>query len=214
MALKTVVKISKVDNLSDARYCAGMGVDLVGFCLDPTNEDVVSPEKFSEITGWISGVRLVGEFYESSALVIKELIEKYPIDYIQVGNAEDLEYLSQLNHQLILNVDISQLDDPEQLRILMDENEKNVAYFLLTVNTAENEEELLKDFSVEINTLSGKFPILLGFGLNVSNVNSWIDDTSITGIALEGGKEIKPGYKDFDALADILEKIELDEDDM
>ncbi len=34
MSLNTFVYIRDVDNLSDARYCAGMGVDMIGFRLD------------------------------------------------------------------------------------------------------------------------------------------------------------------------------------
>jgi len=34
----------------------------------------------------------------------------------------------------------------------------------------------------------------------------------IYGIALKGGEEITPGYKDFDELADILEKLELEDE--
>lgn len=34
MALKTFVKISGVNNLSDARYCAGMGVNQLGFNIE------------------------------------------------------------------------------------------------------------------------------------------------------------------------------------
>jgi phosphoribosylanthranilate isomerase len=31
MPLKTFVKVGCITNLSDARYCAGMGVDMLGF---------------------------------------------------------------------------------------------------------------------------------------------------------------------------------------
>ncbi len=34
MALKTIVKVGNITNLSDARYCAVMGVDMLGFCLN------------------------------------------------------------------------------------------------------------------------------------------------------------------------------------
>src|SRR5690606_25401129 len=148
-----IVKINKVNNLSDARYCAGMGVDLMGFCLDPTNEDVVSPEKFAEITGWISGVRLVGEFYESSTVVIKELIEKYAIDYIQINNPQDLEYMAQLKIPLILDVDVSALDEPGQLRELIEEKENLVSYFLLSFQSQDDEKEVLATYASEISAL-------------------------------------------------------------
>ena len=208
MALKTSVKINRVNNLSDARYCAGMGVDLMGFCLDPTAENAVSPEKFKEITGWISGVKLVGEFYESSAIVIKELSGNYDFDYIQVNDPQLIEYLSQLNIPIILEINITTLEEPSHLKELMEEHKAKVTYFLLTKDEEEQRED---GFVAEITSLSQAYPILLGFGLTAENVLSLVDNTAISGIALQGGEEIKPGYKDFDELADILEQLEVED---
>ena len=42
--LKTLVKVSGIENLSDARYCAGMGVEFLGFPLAQ-----IPFEKFQEI---------------------------------------------------------------------------------------------------------------------------------------------------------------------
>ena len=44
--LKTIVKVSEVNNLSDARYCAGMGVEYIGFSMDN-----VPFEKYKEMRG-------------------------------------------------------------------------------------------------------------------------------------------------------------------
>ena len=57
MSLVTKVKAANITNLSDARYCAGMGVDWIGFPLSQVN-----PTVFSEITGWLSGPQWVVEF--------------------------------------------------------------------------------------------------------------------------------------------------------
>lgn len=211
MALKTIVKISNVNNLSDARYCAGMGVELMGFCLDPTNELSVSPEKFAEITGWISGVKLVGEFYESSGVVIKELVKSYTLDYIQINNVEEMAYVSTINIPAILNIDVSLLEEPEYLGEILNEQSDLVTYFVLTNAGSETDAVAFAKFLPEIRALAKEYPILLGLGISASNVNSIIDSVGIAGIELQGGDEIKPGYKDFGELADILEALEADD---
>ena len=61
MALKTTVKVSKVNNLSDARYCAGMGVNQLGFNIEPDHENYTDPKSFKELADWVSGVEFVGE---------------------------------------------------------------------------------------------------------------------------------------------------------
>lgn len=65
MALKTFVKISTVNNLSDARYCAGMYVNLMGFNLEEGNKDYMAPEKYQELTDWLSGLEYVGSLISS-----------------------------------------------------------------------------------------------------------------------------------------------------
>src|SRR5690606_31291233 len=108
-------------------------------------------------------------------------------------------------------VDVSALDEPGQLRELIEEKENLVSYFLLSFQSQDDEKEVLATYASEISALSDKYPLLLGFGLDAASINTLLGETSITGIALQGGHEIKPGYKDFDELADILETIELDD---
>ena len=47
--------------------------------------------------------------------------------------------------------------------------------------------------------------------LKKENVNQIIDEYPIKGISLKGGDEIKPGLRDYDELADILEAIEIED---
>ena len=56
MALSTFVKIDGVTNLSDARYCAGMYVDVLGFNLEESSQKFLNPTQYEEITGWVSGL--------------------------------------------------------------------------------------------------------------------------------------------------------------
>src|ERR1041385_6500820 len=48
--LITKVKVGKVTNLSEARYCAGMGVDLLSFPISS-----IDPKTYQEITNWVAG---------------------------------------------------------------------------------------------------------------------------------------------------------------
>jgi phosphoribosylanthranilate isomerase len=51
---------------------------------------------------------------------------------------------------------------------------------------------------------------MIGFEMDHQSIHAWIDETDIFGISLKGGTEIKPGFKDYDELADILEEIQID----
>lgn len=203
MALKTFVKISKVNNLSDARYCAGMGVDVMGFCLDPAREDFVDPEKFSTISSWLSGVLLAGEFEDCDANEIMQSCELYELDYIQVKNPALLPELRDLNKSLVLKIDIEGFNDLENAKALMERNTMPVEFYLLE-SASDPEDPTLLHF---VSELASEFPLVLGFGIRKENL-AMLMDSPIKGIALKGGNEVKPGFKDFDELADILELLE------
>jgi phosphoribosylanthranilate isomerase len=53
--------------------------------------------------------------------------------------------------------------------------------------------------------------ILSGETINSTSVLDIINTVKPMGIELKGGTEISPGLKDFEALSEILELLELDE---
>lgn len=204
MSLRTFVKISNVTNLSDARYCAGMGVHLLGFNIDPENNNHVPPDIFNQITEWISGVELVGEFETENADSIRETIKKYRINHIQLSHIQLLHIFRKTDLPIILKIDLSNYLDEKQLTDDLNKSKSMVEYFLIEGNN----DKITKDI---IFSLAADFPLLMGTGISKSNVRELIDNFPIKGISLKGGDEIKPGYKDYDELADILESIEIDD---
>src|SRR5690349_969235 len=86
MALKTLVKVGKISNLSDARYCAGMNVDLLGFRVVTGQDHYVSPELFKEIRGWFTGPAIVAEAYGIQKNEdLPAIIQQYLPDYIELA---------------------------------------------------------------------------------------------------------------------------------
>ncbi len=207
MALKTFVKISGVNNLSDARYCAGMLVDIIGFSLDKNDPAYIGTEKFKEITEWLSGVAIAAEFSNSSAAEIKSVLQDIAVDYVQVTDPSLLPELSHLQVPLILHIDVDQEKDLAGIQQKMAEHAAYVSYFVIEGENRSNLSSLQK----ELLSLAPEYAMLLGFEITENNVHRLIDSTEIKGIALKGGEEIKPGLKDFDELADILESIEIDD---
>ena len=199
MALKIAVKVGNISNLSDARYCAGMGVEMLGFKIDPHLEDALSPELFNAITGWVSGPLIVGEI-ESSVLPDKDL---YEVSCLQVTDVDLLPEINARGLDAILAIDISKRDAGE-LDVLMNKHSKDVKYYLLTVEDGSN---LSDHYLDQISKWIGKYPIMLAFGINSDNLDA-ILNLEINAISINGSKEIRPGYKSYDEMADILEALE------
>jgi phosphoribosylanthranilate isomerase len=62
-----------------------------------------------------------------------------------------------------------------------------------------------------VKIIASRCEVLLGFGFTAESVEKVLEYTKVKGITMKGGNEIKPGIKDYDELADILERLELDD---
>lgn len=207
--LSTFVKISNVTNLSDARYCAGMGVDMLGFSIDQQASSYIAPKKFQEMRAWIAGVQLVAETTQTDTGDLLAALADYEVDAIQVEDPNLLSFLkNELGKPLLLRVNVD-LYEADELDALMGRYALDVDFYLLE---SERNQLLTNDWKEYLATLSRDFPILLGFGLeSEGSVSEFVEKSPVEGIALKGSEEIRPGYKDFGALMDILEALELDD---
>ncbi len=205
MALSTFVKVNSVNNLTDARYCAGMYVNLIGFEVSPAAEKPIPPTTFNEITGWLSGVDFVTEFQQESLEEVKEILKDYEAKWVEHTRLDTLHTLREEGYECIYKQDITNV---KSVKLELAEDLKSNGILLHV--TSKNEE--LTDREIEIiSMVAEKCDVLLGSGINPNNVESIIDKLPIKGITLTGGDEIKPGLKDFDELSEILETLEVED---
>lgn len=200
MTFKTMVKVGQITNLSNARYCAGMGVNMLGFVVDDGSEFFISPEQFREISGWVAGVEFVGEISGSQ---IPELTG-YSFSYLQVSDRALPEIVHASGYACIFYINTANYV-PEHIAQMMEEQQKYVSYFLLEGLNP----DILNDAELErITTWAASYPVWLGSGITPHNLEKLLA-SGIKGIALYGGTESKPGFKDYDELADILEALDI-----
>ncbi len=200
MSLKTLVKVSNITNLSDARYCAGMGVEMIGFVMDKFSADYTSPEKLKEIKSWVAGVQVVGETQSAEYEEIKALVEAYEIDVLQISEAGLLPQIADLGKPIILKLEF----ESAYLEDYLERYSQFVEFFLVDGGD-------FSDFArYTLKEYAFNYPIVLDFGITAENVNELLEEMQIKGIALKGSNEIRPGYKDYDELSEILEVLEED----
>lgn len=204
--LTKTVKISNVTNLSDARYCAGMGVEMLGFSIDEDSPNYISPKKFEDICSWLAGVTLVAETAKSDPDAILSTLAEYPVHAVQVNDPGLLSYLrTELGLPLLLRVSVDLYEAGEIVPILS-RYEGEVTHFLLE---SDNEAELSDSWMQALGAIEADYPVLVGFGLdNEFTVSALTELLPNIGIALRGSEEIRPGYKDFGSMMDILEALE------
>jgi phosphoribosylanthranilate isomerase len=206
MGLKTVVKVSEINNLSDARYCAGMGVEMLGFSLDENHPKFIELAKLREIALWISGVKVVGEFTGENVENINYLAHELKLDYVQLNHPIKSELVVQIKKPIIqkLNLDEYNLQETENF---LNQYKNYVQYFLLE----NNQNNSLDKLTSSLKSWCSNYPIILGIGIKNENLNFILNDIKPVGIELRGGNEIKPGLKSFDELSSILELLEVED---
>ena len=196
MALKLSVKIGDVTNLSDARYAAGMGVDYIGFNIDPSSENFVTAKTFEEIINWISGVGIIGEMGSAP----KDSINDYPSFLLETSNPKDIE----IDGEFVYRINAKNLAFDSLENNLKTEN--NVLFYVLEVTNKQLEDNL-SGFA----NLCSLFPIYLSTDFNEHFLEKVVNTIKPKGIEIKGGLEEQPGFKDYDGIADVLEWLEEDD---
>ncbi len=183
------VKVGGITNLSDARYSAGMGVDWLGF---PTA--ALSPTAYKEIINWVSGPELILEVPEGSPN-LEEVRAQYPGHYVQIA-AADLNLAKE-------NTDL-------QFWITLRANEWSMfqQQIALLPNIAFVEVHASADEGEVISKIQNQLPVIWAFGNDLTIEVA--EQSGVSGISLQGGREEKPGLRNYAELADVLEQLEVD----
>jgi phosphoribosylanthranilate isomerase len=195
MALKTLVKVGQISNLSDARYCAGMSVDMLGFGVVEGTNYFVSPTLFKELRGWFTGPSIVAEAYGvQSTEDLPAIIQNYMPDFIEVS-LDDLLKIHSPSTSFILSTTCEELTtrEPE-----IAPYRSQIAYLILPANTS----KALLDDVVQ------NYRVMLA--ADESSTAESLLQSKVKGIVLKGNQEEKPGLKNYDQLAAILEALEED----
>jgi phosphoribosylanthranilate isomerase len=183
--LKTKVKVGSVTNLSEARYCAGMGVDFLSFPIPS-----VDPKTYQEITGWVAGPKFGIE------ITTKEFLDQYSADFILTsGNL--IEHVPEAA-KLIVSLEINQW---ESERVKLAASKSKILFLEFAVFSIDaTTESILKQASKQFEIL-----IKLRDPASLDQVLK----LPIAGVSLEGSAELRTGLKEY-PLAEVLEKLDVD----
>ena len=191
MLQKPIVYVSRITNLSDARYCAGMGVDLLGYVVDPAHPDYVSPGRYQEMVGWISGPGRVTEI-TSDKLDLKQLVSEYLPDMLHLPAAY-MEHYELPDLPLMIELVFS--DWPayrDKIR-----QESKVTHVVM------------KGFSGSTAFADPLDPkVLISLDTDPGPLMAFLQKTGGHGFALKGSREVAPGLKDYEHLSRVLEELE------
>lgn len=192
MALKYPVKINQINNLSDARYCAGMEVELLGI------SDELNITEFTAVVNWITGINLCLDISKYNSLEeINPYLLAYQFEFVQSSSLEILEKVAVANK--IFKVENTSFED---LLNICERYEHHLFAFNI----------LFDDYTPEqITLLAQKHKLILNTkSYNKEQIGAFLGVIKPLYIGLYGGEELAPGLKNFDEIADILEYLEIE----
>ncbi|MDX2188816.1 MAG: hypothetical protein SFY32_03040 [Bacteroidota bacterium] len=191
--LQHKVYIQSVNNLSDARYCAGMGVQFLGFDCNPINHRYVGIDLVNAIKGWISGIEVIAECVGMNNEDINNVINALNPEYLLVESGNDFAFKTPLMYLFDLDSSTKKYP-PFGSKVVLEGSS----------NSLNNHHSLIKDMRDEYG-----YQLIFATGVSKDSIPELFHTYQAFAIALKGGNESAPGLKSFDELADILEFIEV-----
>ncbi len=187
MPLKTLVKVGNITNLSDARYCAGMGVDFLGFNVIDGQSQFIPVNTFQEIRGWVSGPRVVAELYGYNDNVsLADILSNYAPDLIECSFHEFQALRTKTNLPFLVKV------SAEEAKAI--KSDAAIQYLIIDQS--------------ELSKVTTAMPLLVVLQ-DKAQLDTVVESGSVKGVVLSGTSEIRPGFKEYD-IADVLEALETD----
>ena len=212
--LKTKIKASAINNLTDARYFAAREVEWLGFRFGAGSESSISPLAVRAIIEWVDGVKIVGEFDFAVADDIKEANDLLHFDAVQVGmftSVSELENLPELS--IIKEVVIEATTTEAEIKAHFQAFAHCCTYFLLDFTKAGINWGAVKAGNslsiVFLQKLFAVFKVILALDFQPNETQHVLETLQPVGLSLTGGEEEKVGLKSFEELDEILDELEI-----
>jgi len=199
------IKLSNINNLSDARFAAAVGIDYIGFCFDADDASYIPPVKAKEIFEWTSGINIVAEFGEQRIDEIKDISELLSVDFIELCNTILPDKLATFQIPIIKKIDLDKFDKVSLISEIEAYKKTCYAFHLFS---ASGKEDFYKD---TLKVLCEYNLVIWGLPLTLTNTKNIIDFYKPFALNISGGNEEKPGIKDFDEMNDWLDNLRMDD---
>lgn len=205
MSLLVPVLVRGINNLSDARYCAGMGADSLTFRLDPTFADALTPATVQELSGWVAGVQLIGEFDTLPVADINALVQQCGLHAVLLHRRRPADELAELMVPALRLMRWVPDMLPEDVDLRFREQAPHFQGFVLATppSPLPSSTDLLR-----LTEQARTYAIWLGAGFAPTELRQFVETIRPAGIVLQGGDEIKPGLRDFDEMETVFEQLE------
>ncbi|MBD2721297.1 hypothetical protein [Hymenobacter armeniacus] len=190
--------IRGINNLSDARYCAGMGADKLTFVLDPALPGALDTRTVKELAGWVAGVELIGEFDQLSAAEINAVAAECALDAVLLRRPRP-------------EAELAEIAPPVYVELAAEAMQHATEFSSVPVGwVMELSAETTATDTAALHAIAQQRSLWLGPGLNPDLAHELATQLPLAGLSFPSGDEVKPGLRDFDQLEAVFEALEQD----
>jgi phosphoribosylanthranilate isomerase len=209
--MRPQVKICGITSLEDARFCAGLGADFLGFIQHPESPRYVAPERAREIIGWVYGAQPVGVFVNSPPDVVNAICAGAGFTHAQLHGNESPEECARITVPVIKAFRVLHDASAEQLRGAMEPYRDVAALFLLDTHATDLWGGTGESFNWRLaRELSAEFTLILAGGLHAGNVREAVETMRPWGVDASSRLESEPGVKDFAKVQAFFDALDPD----
>ncbi|MGB4839649.1 MAG: hypothetical protein WBP08_11695 [Saprospiraceae bacterium] len=198
--LRTKVKISHINNLTDARYFAAMGVEYLGFCCNPDTEKYCPVSKMNEIRNWVEGPEFVLELdgWQSESEIH---------DIVNTGLGQALHFGAFATYSGKFSLPVFKDFIPGNI------GESDFSACDYPVIRSEKPFGTLSPSEIAIiQKLMSSDYYFIDIPFETEETEKVLSNFEGAGLILRGGDEEKTGFKSFEQFDKIFEILELIED--
>jgi phosphoribosylanthranilate isomerase len=203
--MSTQVKICGITRADDARLCAELGADFLGFVFVPTSPRYVEPEKAGEIAELVrqSGAKtkLIGVFRDESLETIHRVTHRVGLDLIQFHGTETDDDIHTLGMPAVKAFRVGEtLPDTTAHR--------SAEWLLFDTFDARAAGGTGRCFDWSLLAMYPRTkPFFLAGGIAPENVAAAISLVRPNAIDVSSGVESAPGVKDHEKLRTLFERV-------
>ena len=213
--LRTRVKAAAVANLTDARYFAALGVDYLGFALEPGSEGHIGALEVAAFREWIEGPRIVGEFGGMPTPDIARLAAELDLHLVEVGPfGKTHDAAAAAGLPVLQRIPVGPELPPAVAQPILDANAAHVEAFVLDFSRGGLPWAALREERVWTEWLAATcadYPVLLDLPAPASAIEGLLGRFAPLGFQVRGGEEEAVGVKSFDDLDAWFDVLRVEE---
>ena len=204
--MKTVprIKICGITRKEDAFFAASLGVDALGFVFAPSPRQVTEQQVADIVYDLPPFVSTVGVFVNAEPDRIRQIVQRCPLDWIQLHGGETPSYCSGLGLKVLKAIRVRDTESLSAMHAYRD----HVQGFVLDTYVKDQHGGTGKAFDWSlVRETQDLGPVILAGGLTPGTVKEALAAAKPYGVDVSSGVESTPGIKDHDALYEFVAQV-------